>query len=326
MTERQLVTARTISGLSPITGADQIECATIDGWKVVVKKGEFKVGDPCAFFEIDSFLPASDTRFDFLSKSKRTWRGKEGYRLKTVKLRGQISQGLALPLTLFPEGVEVLSQTIQKWEEDVHPALAGMVKGAFPSFLRKTDQERLQNIYGDVDKKALYEVTLKMDGTSLTVYRYQGVFGVCSRNLELKVTDENAGNLYIQQSSKFSQIPEGFAVQAEICGPGIQGNRAALTSIDAYVFDIFDIQKGVYLNHWDRLEMCKKYGWLHVPSVAEPEFGPNDCLQSMEDALAYAERFNYLSGEPAEGVVFKRSDGGMSFKIISNKYLLKHGL
>lgn len=323
MSERELITIRTINNIVPIDGADQIVCALIDGWKVVVKKDEFKPGDSCIFFEIDSFLPAIDNRFDFLAKSKRIWRGKEGYRLKTIKLRGQISQGLALPVSLFPEGIDVLSNSIEKWEEDIHPSLAGQVKGSFPPFLHKTDQERIQNCYDDIDKSAYYEVTLKMDGTSLTIFRYNGELGVCSRNQELKINDENADNLYVKQANLFKNIPDGFAVQAEICGPNIQNNKIGLSSVQAFVFDIFDINYGGYVSNDVRIAMCSKYGWKHVPVIFN---GINSHLHTLDTALAYAEQFTYDNGSPAEGVVFKRTNGKSSFKIISNKFLLKYGL
>jgi RNA ligase (TIGR02306 family) len=332
--ERQLVTQRTVADIQPIPGADNIVCATVDGWKVVVKKGEFAVGDPCVFFEVDSFLPATDDRFAFLAKTKRLWRGKEGYRLKTIKLKGQISQGLALPMSMFPEGLP--TAIVEKWEDDVSIQIGGAAKGSFPSFLRKTDQERIQNCFNKIDKNAHYEVTVKMDGTSLTVFNKDGEFGVCSRNQQLKTDEENAGNLYVQQLPSFKDLPEGFAVQAEICGPGIQGNRAGLPSVQTFVFDIFDIKAGEYLTPAARVEMCEKFGWTHAPIIGRgiPEYrgpgnwvGPCAELSSLAEALAFAETFKYpRNNELAEGLVYKRADGKDSFKIISNAFLLKYGL
>lgn len=101
--ERALVTVQTISEILPIPGADNIELARVRGWQTVVKKGEFKAGNRCAFFEIDSFLPYNDERYAFLmNKGTIVYQGKRGYRLRTVRLRGQLSQGLVLPLDLFP--------------------------------------------------------------------------------------------------------------------------------------------------------------------------------------------------------------------------------
>jgi RNA ligase (TIGR02306 family) len=317
--ERRLVTIRTIQSLAPIPGADQIECAFIDGWRVVVKRGEFQPGDPCVFFEIDSFLPAEDHRFDFLAKTKRVWRGKEGYRLRTIKLRGQLSQGLALPTRLFPEGLP----QVDKWEEDIPPALAGLVAGSFPHFLRRTDQERVQNVYSTIDKQAVYETTVKMDGTSLTVFNHQGEHGVCSRNLRLKLGEENANNLYVQQLPTFQNVPDGYAVQSEICGPGIQSNRAGLDKVCTFVFDVFHIPTQRYVSCHERIEMCHRLGWTHVPLLS---IAPCPELCSLDETLAWAEHVRYGNGAPAEGVVYKLEDGSSSFKVISNKFLLHHGL
>lgn len=148
---RNLSTVRVVNALHPIADAEFIERAEVDGWSVVVKKGEFRPGDSCVFFEIDSFIPATDTRFDFLAKTKRTWKGKDGYRLKTIKLKKTISQGLALPTSSFAaELADTSGKTldellgIEKWEDydENGVRLAGNVKSTFPVFIRKTDQER----------------------------------------------------------------------------------------------------------------------------------------------------------------------------------------
>jgi RNA ligase (TIGR02306 family) len=106
--KRKLVTVRQIDNLEPIDGADAIEVATIEGWKVVVKKGEFKVGEQCVYFEIDSFLPEGNPAWQFLvDKQGREFEGVRGHRLRTIKLRGVLSQGLALPITSLLKVVEV---------------------------------------------------------------------------------------------------------------------------------------------------------------------------------------------------------------------------
>jgi hypothetical protein len=148
--KRKLVTIRTIDAINPIEGADAIEVATIGGWNVVVKKGEFKPGDKCFYAEIDSFLPDGNPAWQFLvDKQGREFEGVRGHRLRTVRLRGQISQGFIVPLHALPqitnpqEGVdyaEVLG--VKKWEPPLPAQLAGQAEGLFPSFIRKTDQER----------------------------------------------------------------------------------------------------------------------------------------------------------------------------------------
>lgn len=175
---RKLVTKRTISELKPIEGADKIVAAVVDGWVVVVKKGEFKEGDECVFFEIDSFLPANDARYEFLHKTGiKQVDGIGRIRLRSVRLLKQLSQGLALPINLFPEVLsneeledysEVLNVTKYERPEPKAPGAAGN----FPTWIRKTDEERIQNIqrtyerdYSDVE----FVPTLKLDGTSTTL-------------------------------------------------------------------------------------------------------------------------------------------------------------
>lgn len=95
---RKLASFRTVDAIEPIEGADAIELAVIGGWKVVTKKGEFQPGDPCVYFEIDSFMPDGVPAWQFLvDKSARIFNGVKGHKLRTIKLRGQISQGLILP-------------------------------------------------------------------------------------------------------------------------------------------------------------------------------------------------------------------------------------
>ena len=164
MATRKLVTIQKISDLKPIENADAIECAGVLGWHVVVKKGEFKIGDPCVYFEIDSLLPVV-SEFAFLSKSgvKKSYAdGKEyeGYRLKTIRLRGQISQGLCLPISIldgkkyptdsrknpvYQTGTDVTSLLgVVKYEPVIPANLSGQAKGLFPGFIPKTDETRIQ--------------------------------------------------------------------------------------------------------------------------------------------------------------------------------------
>lgn len=176
---RKLVTIRTIGNVAPIPGADMIVKCEVDGWTVVSKKGEFEPGDKCVFFEIDSFLPADDPRFEFLKKTgvKTDPSGAPRVRLKTVKLRKQLSQGLALPLDLFDElrGAtedEDLSDRLNviKYERP-EPQQANAAKTR-PDYFPKTDEERIQNVYNKYDYEYFdewYVPTLKLDGSSCTV-------------------------------------------------------------------------------------------------------------------------------------------------------------
>lgn len=91
---RKLASIREIADIKPIEGADKIELAIVDGWEVVVSKSDnFKIGDKIVYIEIDSIVPETP-EFEFLRKRK--------FRVRTIKLRNQISQGLVLPLDILP--------------------------------------------------------------------------------------------------------------------------------------------------------------------------------------------------------------------------------
>lgn len=202
---RKLASIRLIDAITPINGADAIECVTIGGWKCVAKKGEFQRGQLCVYFEVDSILPSNDARYAFLAASFKdvpTESGTtvNGHRLKTIKLRGQISQGLALPLSLYPEvsnpTVDDDLTALLKIEKYELLSSNGSTAGrgrtrSFPAFIIKSDQERCQNIskqiFADMDKQ--YEVTQKLDGQSATYYYRDGIVGLCSRNMHLGVPD-----------------------------------------------------------------------------------------------------------------------------------------
>jgi hypothetical protein len=438
---RKLVSVRTIDALRPIPGADAIEVATIGGWELVVKRGEFEVGVPCLYFEIDSFLPKHVPAFSFLmTRGLRTFEGVEGHKLKTIRLRGQRSQGLALPLTMFAfmepllRGVQTTDEELAnywlpaekipmwreyffgmheyeaalapqdfdwapmfdvvKWEVELPASLKGQAKGTFPSFIRKTDQERCQNmkqeIFGSPDETyvfdvstlpqeaidamlqkghlqvingiyhrivsglagqdpdTVYEVTLKVDGSSFTAYVKADddgnvVTGVCSRNLELKVNDENKDNAFVKMfvesglqaamiemyNNPNNHIPDGrpfaFAVQGELMGPGIQSNREGFTENKLFVFDIFDINQGFYMPpmfRHDVVEELQKLGAKleHVPILDACAKLSDLGLHDIASILAFANGPS-INNPVREGVVFKRMDGQFSFKAISNLYL-----
>lgn len=216
---RTLATIRKVSYLEPIENADRIEVCNLNGlgWKVIVKKNEVKSGDKVVFFEIDSALPTNDERYEFLRESSyKRWMAKDKvlkdcFRLKTRKLRGVVSQGLILPISMFKElaecnvGDDVTEKLhIEHYDElnDLygkcnssgggHTSI-GNAKGSFPTFCKKSDQTRIQNLmnYFDDCKDIKFTAEAKYDGSSCTVYmvdkKYdKDQFGVCSRNFNLK--------------------------------------------------------------------------------------------------------------------------------------------
>jgi len=203
---RSLVTIQEILDLEPIPGADFIELATVMGWKAIVKKGEYQVGDRCVYFEVDSFLPVEE-RFEFLRKG--SYRNNEfmgpGFRIRTQKLRGCISQGLIMPLDVDEqlEGLEIGTDVtellgVRKWElpeiEFGHSKDNGDFSlGPKPYGIPTTDELRVQS-YGYLRTELIgkpYYITTKMDGTSMTVYHKDGEVGVCSRKLNLIDTGDS---------------------------------------------------------------------------------------------------------------------------------------
>lgn len=391
---RKLASIRRIADIQPIEGADTIEVATIDGWKVVVKKGEFKVGDLALYLEIDSWVPHELAPFLSKGQEPRVYNGVKGERLRTIKLRGQVSQGLLLKTnqlvfaietkSIGPDSSAVLrienldhegadlteALGIQKWEAPIPAQLQGQAAGMFPtSLIPKTDQERIQNCFGEIQKRAkrfatekvwntetqtleehpvvvpadfkepTYEVTMKLDGSSCTIFCWEGELRVCSRNLELKINEENKDNTFVATALKYADsIPDGFAFQGEVMGEGIQGNREGFKGHRFFVFDIFDIKKHEYLTPFERREFLgdlravgitefTHHGGVgfvtpeHVPVLGTDWKAPS----SVEEGLALAEGPS-ITHKIREGLVWKcNEDPSFSFKTISNQFLLKGG-
>jgi RNA ligase (TIGR02306 family) len=341
---RKLASIRRIADIQPIQGADAIVVATVDGWKVVVKKDEFQVGDLAVYLEIDSWVPTELAAFLSKGQEPREYNSVKGERLRTIRLRGQVSQGLLLQLseqlkdsvviynlntgtsTVIEEGADLTEFLgIQKWEAPIPAQLAGQVRGMFPtSLIPKTDQERIQNCFQEIQDKGdvTYEVTMKLDGTSCTIFRWEGELRVCSRNLELKVNEENKDNTLVSMALKIGDnIPEGFAFQGELMGPGIQGNREGFKEHRFFVFDVFDIRRHEYYSPRVRRAFCHTLELEHVPVLGEDWRAP----ESVEAGLALAEGPS-ITHKVREGLVWKcNKDPSFSFKIISNQFLLKSG-
>ena len=336
--DRKLASIQVIKELTPISGADAILCAKVLGWECVVKRDEFQPNDKCVYFEIDSVLPIASWN-DHLRKEVD-----KKLRVRTIRLRGQLSQGLALPLSILPQGEYEVGQDVtsiigvEKYEPIVPAHLAGTVKGNFPAFLHKTDEPRLQSeprVLDEIISKNIAMVgTVKMDGTSFTAYRRDADFGVCSRNLDLKETEDNA-HWKMARKLKLEEIlrsdTRNLCVQGEIVGPSIQGNRLGLSEAKLYLFNLFDIDTGKYLNHTSLRDFCKKHGLNMVPVVGHNDFG-SEGTTTLARLLELSNELNYDNGTPAEGIVWRPMEetysetlkGRLSFKVISNKYIEKY--
>lgn len=336
---RALATIRTVAELRPIEGADLIELAIIDGWQCVVKKGEFAPGDPCVFYEIDSVLPIRE-EYEFLRKGchrRAAWiPGGEGFRIRTVKLRGQLSQGLALPTTILdvtfdgivtaPVGTDVTGILgVVLWDPPVN--IQSRARGNFPSFIPKTDQERAQNCLRRLAETAaghLFEATLKLYGSSCTVYAKDGTLGVCSRNLDLDMSQD--GNAFVDMGRKFGPDILGtgrnLAFQGELMGPGIQGNREGFTEFRWFIFDVWDIDAQRYLSTLERRAIVQELGLEHVP-YATPHMIPAAAVP-LDELLRLSDAQRSIGNDVAEGIVYKSTvDPSVHFKVIANRFLLR---
>lgn len=326
---RQLVSIREVTGIQAIENADAIELALFDGWQCITKKGEFAVGDNAVYFEIDSAVPMADERFGFLKgRANRLIDGVEYAVIKTMKMRGELSQGLALPLSSFPElenqqpkeddetGLGYLIGVI-KYEKPLAQGLSGFAKGNFPDFIPKTDEERVQNlkprdfqemIRADKhnENNPVFRATVKLDGSSLTLYVKDGKFGVCSRNLELDMDNENNDNNAFVHMAKNHIIPrlesyaaetvailkqqdmsssilrellariedfgvmgayDSFALQGELISPKIQGNYEKVNEPEFHVFKMFRIQAKEYVTLNFMKVVTEEMGLKSVPVV-----------------------------------------------------------
>lgn len=338
MTERKLVSIRKITDIKPIEGADKIQHYQIDGgWWVVSGINNFKIGDFCLYHEIDSFLPVDRPYYSWLEPKAIEWNGRRGARIKTIRLKGALSQGLALPIKDFTD-LNIISETpldeqlnVVKWE--VIEKTQSTIKGNFPNDIPKTDQERIQNIFNKIDRSVTYEITKKMDGSSMTVFFENGKTNICSRNFLLSETDDSHFTKAIKLLGIDKTLEEygneTYVFQGELIGPGVNGNRHKLSEYEFHVFSVYDRTRKCYLSPSLARRMTQHYRmrYVNVLDTDSPFI-----FNSIDDALLYAEKV-----QDGEGVVFKMnreinsSDMALknfnpSFKIISNKYLLKNDL
>lgn len=369
--KRKLASIRKIDAIEPIEGKDKIVLAKIGGWSLITKKSNsFEPNDLVVMFEIDSFLPVRE-EFEFLRKScfKSTKNLGDGFRIKTMKMAGVVSQGLILPIAslfgdsfkLDDKGMWLEDQNgdlicnledgtdltdilgVQKYEKPIPTHLAGRVRGNFPSWVRKTDQERVQNLTKFVPRylNATFEITKKLDGSSMTVY-VKGLedgtetVGVCSRNLDLAEDDANSFWKVAKQLDIPNQLiafhrdtGRSIAIQGELMGPGVQGNREKFDDLCLYVFDIWDIDNQRYLSYKERHSLLENVfqGLQLAPVVA---IGPlNWFVKSpgtiVQDLLEQADATPSIHHEICEGLVFKTEDASFSFKAIANRFLLAGG-
>jgi RNA ligase (TIGR02306 family) len=349
---RKLASIQTISDILPHTNADTLEIAKVLGWTCVVLKGQFKKGDHVVFIEPDAILPEGRSEWEFMRS--------RGFRIKTIKLRGQVSQGLVfsahilladkyLPLcehlgvTPLPDGTDVTELLgITKYEPYVPAQLAGQIKGPFPEFLHKTDEQRIQGypqlLEKHKDKK--FYVTEKVDGSSMTVYLNNGEFGVCSRNMDLKETEGNAywkvareldleKKMNARSLSSIGGVLPNFALQGELIGMGVQGNKYKLSGLEFRIFNVFDINRGGCFSFEDFIIVVEQLGLKTVPLVLNEYLLPN----TVDELVEFSKDKSLLNKDVhREGIVLRplveeyEPDlyGRLSFKVVNPEFLLKY--
>ena len=400
--ERELAYVVKIDNITPIEGYDRVELAHVGGWTIVVGKGEFNIGDPAIYFEIDSQLPEVEpfTNMEFLAKKH--------YKIKTQKMCKRISQGLLMSAANFgwtiekhnygysihdengveynaenesrfltkklnvtyaiPEDNKRKASSPDKYKKMAsrHPKLfakkpirwlykktwgkkllylfLGRKKDRrnWPEWVKKTDEERVQNMPWILESNEPWIVTEKIDGTSttFTIKRGKGFkkneFLVCSRNVVFDKPDKNCyydTNVYLEMAEKYKaeevltdllkMYPEAewITIQGETYGKNIQKRDYSLNGHDFMAFNLIMSHNG----RWNTIEMTnllKAYNIPCVPVVREEYILP----ETVDELLTFATGKSVIDGGMREGFVFRSKDGVKSFKAVSNEYLLRfHG-
>jgi RNA ligase (TIGR02306 family) len=331
---RKLASFQRITAIEPIINADSIVVCSVLGWKVVARKDEFKVGDMAIFFEVDSILPPLE-EFAFLAK--------HSYRLKSARMRGQLSQGLLWDISLLDkfeafngladvdnlEGLDITELLgVTKYEEPFPTEMLGKSKGFHPKTVRKTGEVRVQS---SPDLLQEFQgipvvITTKIEGVSSSYIIHNGEIDVCSHTHSL-LPDENI--VQWQMAKKYDILfvlksNHNIAIQGEIAGPGILGNPMGLSEKQFFVFRMFDTETNRRWSPQETLDFCNENDLQFVPFTVISNFRLN-----LEQVIELAKGDYYPSGTPREGIVITPANptyseilcDWLSMKIINNDYL-----
>lgn len=338
-TSRKLASIQRIAEIIPIEGADKICAYRINGWNIVDTIGKYTIDELVVYCECDSFIPHDLAPFLSKGKEPREFNGIKGEKLRSIKLRKTLSQGLLLKVPedtikgaghLVQEGLDVTEHLgIQLYEAPIPACLAGLVRGNFPVGIPKTEATRIQNLkqeQWEELKTHEVEITEKANGSSCTFFLdTEGEFHVCSRNLDLKPDENNsfwkAAYKYNAEANMKHEEWLGLAIQGELIGEGINGNQYKV-GLEFLVFNIYDACKKKYLTYNQRIYICEMLGLKHVPVI---RVGKIDSETTVQEMLKQAEGKSSLNGSNREGFVIKsQNDTGIIVKVISNAWLLKN--
>ena len=323
---KNLASIQTVLEIHPIQEADRIEVAVVMGWRCVVQKGDFAPGDKLIYCEIDSVLPERP-EFEFMRP--------RGFRVKTIKLRGQISQGLCFSTDLLkdpnlPVGTDVTEELGITQYIPRSVGVCSEIIAALPGYVPRTKEPRIQSnleLLEEMRGVPCY-ITSKVDGKSGTFTHRDGDFFVCSHNNAFQEDEKDVHWMAANRYKVPQWLPHlgNFAIQGEIAGPGIQKNHLRLDKIDFFCFNVYDINAGRYYNFDEFLGFCQKHGLQTVPidtPYVEFQFDLPELLKLAEG--------KYESGRHREGIVIRPIEeqhsnvlgSRMSFKVLNNQFLLK---
>lgn len=369
--ERKLASIQKVVKVDPIEKADRVEKVTVLGWEVVCKKGEFKAGDLVVYCEVDCIMP-DKPEFEFLRERK--------FRIRTIKLQKQVSQGICFPMSILPnsgfkkfyseeddvtELIGVVKYDPQKIAEDkllnessgkprnifdrmmrrykwYRKLTIKTTKLPFPSFIRKTDEDRIQlfpNICEN-HKDTQFQMTEKIDGQSVSYFVKRNpikwqfwkpyIFGVCSRNWQLVKEDNssywtvarnyNVKNKMISLTKEWCM--DTFVIQGEIAGPGIQKNKYHLQEYVFFVFNIFSGEGKEKISYEEAAQagIANNLELRTVP-IIDLEFF---LLPSIPEMVNLAKGNSVLYNTKREGVVIRNYAKNISFKVINPEFLLEN--
>ena len=403
--ERELAYVVIIDGIEPIPGYDRVEHAIVGGWRVIVQKDQFKVGDPAIYFEIDSRVPANKECFAFLEKRH--------YKVKTLKMCKTLSQGLLMHASDFGWTIGYDTQdssgdvayiidnegehhysggetrfltkqlgvtyaddednsrkapSVDKYKKMEmrhrklfkNPIIHWFMrykfgrkvmffffgrkkdkKNGWPSWVQKTDEERIENMPFVLQNKNPWIVTEKIDGSSTTFTMKRGKFKkkdfyVCSRNVCFDSIDKPCyydTNIYWEMAKKYDIYnilstmmdifpqEEWITIQGETYGDGVQRNAYGLNGHDFMAFNLITSSKGRW-NSCDMKQILEKgYNIPCVPILNEAYVLPD----TVEELREYVNsQHSVIDDEMKEGIVCRSPDGVHSFKCVSPEYLLKY--
>lgn len=305
-----LATIQRVKNVRPCPNSENLDVIQVLGWQVVTKRNEFSEGSLCVYVAIDTVLPERP-EFEFLRN--------KSFRIKPIRLRGEESAGICFPLSILPPDAEVVEGNdvssligVIHYDKPIPTELAGQAAGHFPGFLIITDEDNLRTYPNALPELwgRPYYITRKDDGCSGTFFIKDGEFGVCSRRIWLKESETNgfwrmAKKYNIERVLRDAFPNDDYAIQGEVCGPGIQNNHLGLSEMELHVFNLFDIKSRNYANYDKLVQFCDNNDLPMVTTITEGSaFGYN-----IEELVKLSSEQKYPNGYPAEGIVIRPLEG-----------------